>query len=553
MKSDVTDKIFERETEVLNEAEKALQLSEFKENPIFPTFKKLADDYKKLFRQSVKLVTIGDTQQEYLYKLQGDLKNILDNMGQGIFTTDDNLMITDTYSTECINIFGQEIGGRKFSDILRPYNSADSIQVMEQILNKDFLGEDEFKKKVLLLLLPDEVAYKSKLLSIKYMVVQETSKKKSKDLFMIVLTDITEKKQLAARVEEEQQLLKMVVRIVSDKSGFKRCVMEYENFCKLFMPSFIESTTINKTSLYEALRKVHTFKGDFSLFQMQDLVNELSGIELSLLELVDNYGSLKLEQIKETILKYSFYEGLERSLNKVRSAVSFDLLEKDEIVIERDKLQRMEEKLKAAQDETSEMLLKEIKALQFCEFKSLLHMYPEYVLRLADRNGKLVTPFEINCSKEILVDQSYYYNFARTLVNVFRNAVSHGIEEPGLRVSCGKNESGEIHCSVDKADGWILLQISDDGKGIDTEGLRQAAMEKGIWQDQSTSSNNNGDLVKLIFADGISTAAKSDDLSGLGEGLAAVYQEVERLDGRIEVETKEGRGTIFKFFLPLKY
>jgi two-component system, chemotaxis family, sensor kinase CheA len=557
MKNDEIDKIFEREIDVLNEAEKTVQISEFKATPLFPFYKKLADNYKKLFRQSVKLVTIGDTQQEYLHKLQGDLKNILDNMGQGILTTDENLVINDNYSAKCIQLFDQEIGNKKFSDILKPYNSADNIQVIDQILNKDFFKENDFKKKVLLQLLPNEVVYKCKLLDVKYMIVQEnTKKKKSKDTFMIVLTDITEKKQLAARVEEEQQLLKMVVRIVSDKNGFKRCVLEYENFYKLFMHSLAENSVISKMSLYEALRKVHTFKGDFSLFEMRDLAKELNVIELSLLELIENYESYSPVQMKETISGYCFCENIELSLNKVKNAVGYDLLEKDEIVIERVKLQRIEEKCKVIKNETSEMMLKEVKALQYSEFKSLLQMYPEYVLGLAERNGKLVSPFEIQCSKEIAVDQTTYYNFTRTLVNVFRNAVSHGIEEPGFRVQHCKKEFGEIHCSVDLVDNRILIEISDDGKGIDIAGLTQAAMEKGIYQtqtkNQSKCGKNNEDLIRLIFVDGISTATKTDELSGLGEGLAAVYKEVEMLGGRIEIETSEGKGTIFKFFLPLK-
>ena len=101
-----------------------------------------------MLKQSVKIINISDSEHKYLHELQNQLKLILDNTGQCILTTNEQLVIEDNYSAECIKIFGEKIENERFTELIIPYNSRDSIESIEQILNGDIFDENEFKRQV---------------------------------------------------------------------------------------------------------------------------------------------------------------------------------------------------------------------------------------------------------------------------------------------------------------------------------------------------------------------------------------------------------------------
>jgi two-component system, chemotaxis family, sensor kinase CheA len=542
------EKTFSKEKVELDKAEYFMSQTQFQGNPLLPHYADLVNSYRRLIRQSVKLVNIGDTEADYLYKLQSDLKNILDNMGQGIFTTDENLMISGSYSAECSIIFEQDIYNKRFTDIIRQYNSIDKVQAIEQILVGGIFSETEFKRRVLIELLPEEITYKKKLLGIKYKIIKNEWDNDPKDLFMFIISDITEKKQLEDQIEEEKSLLKMIVKIVSEKKAFFRCINEYDSFIKEELDMILSQGFLSCNYLISIMRRIHTFKGNFSMFDMRDAVNGLHEIEQALSVLIDNYNRIPPVKIKEMVKGYDLKGIINKSLEKVRQKIGSQFFNSDEISISRNKLLLIEKKIKEIGDESSGILLNEISALKSVKFKTLLEPYAEYVQRLAERQGKLIEKLEIECPDYLLVDEAEYYNFTKTLVNVFRNAVCHGIEEPQKRLSSGKSEFGRIECSVRKINGRMEIKISDDGCGIDIDKLRQAAIKKGkLKQDELGKS----ELIKLIFSDAITTSDEITEFSGRGEGLSAVAEAAEQLGYSVEVDTWMDKGTAFTFFLPL--
>lgn len=132
--------------------------------------------------------------------------------------------------------------------------------------------------------------------------------------------------------------------------------------------------------------------------------------------------------------------------------------------------------------------------------------------------------------------------FCKTLIHLFRNAVDHGIETPDERLDAGKEEQGRLACQIDGQNGWIMISISDDGRGIDAEKLLAKANHLGIICQDDPS--------RLIFEDGFSTKEQVSALSGRGVGLSAVKAECKKLGGYIDIETTIGQGTVFHFFLP---
>jgi two-component system chemotaxis sensor kinase CheA len=149
-----------------------------------------------------------------------------------------------------------------------------------------------------------------------------------------------------------------------------------------------------------------------------------------------------------------------------------------------------------------------------------------------------------NEGDEVLVNPNIYSDFSKSLVHIFRNSMDHGIESMDDRYNAKKEENATIKCVIKKQDDNILLTISDDGKGIDANILRDKLKVKGI------EKMTDKQVIDLIWDDGMTTNTETTDLSGRGIGLAAVKSETEKLGGNVLVKTKIGEGTTFYFSLP---
>jgi two-component system chemotaxis sensor kinase CheA len=147
------------------------------------------------------------------------------------------------------------------------------------------------------------------------------------------------------------------------------------------------------------------------------------------------------------------------------------------------------------------------------------------------------------------VDKTVLESLGDPLVHLIRNACDHGIETPEQRIQKGKNPEGEIRLSAFHRSGRLIIEIRDDGAGIDGARLKTKAMEKGILSNLNQMSDQDG--INLIFHPGFSTKAEVSEVSGRGVGMDVVKTNIERLQGNIQIETKIGSGTIFKVSLPL--
>ncbi|MCW3059024.1 MAG: hypothetical protein JWQ02_845 [Capsulimonas sp.] len=135
------------------------------------------------------------------------------------------------------------------------------------------------------------------------------------------------------------------------------------------------------------------------------------------------------------------------------------------------------------------------------------------------------------------------------LVHMVRNSVDHGIETPNQRLEAGKSRAGRLQLSARHQAGRIIIEITDDGRGLNTERILKKAIDAGIVSasDQLTEQQ----IFQLIFAAGLSTAEKITDISGRGVGMDVVRKNVEALRGRIDIESAAGKGTVLSIHLPL--
>ncbi|MCK4658127.1 MAG: chemotaxis protein CheA [Phycisphaerae bacterium] len=166
------------------------------------------------------------------------------------------------------------------------------------------------------------------------------------------------------------------------------------------------------------------------------------------------------------------------------------------------------------------------------------------VSRKADKKVELIISGE-----DTELDKNVTQQIGDPLVHMVRNAVDHGIELPQDRIAAGKSEVGHVHLSAAHQGGNIVIQIQDDGKGLDPEKLIAKGIEKGIVQPGEELTDEQA--YSLIFAPGFSTAAQVTDISGRGVGMDVVKRNIEQLRGRTEIASGKGRGSTFSICLPL--
>jgi two-component system chemotaxis sensor kinase CheA len=135
------------------------------------------------------------------------------------------------------------------------------------------------------------------------------------------------------------------------------------------------------------------------------------------------------------------------------------------------------------------------------------------------------------------------------LVHMVRNSVDHGIETPEVRVAGGKPESGTVKLSAYHSAGSVVVEIEDDGKGLNKEVILAKGLERGLVE--AVDNLSDREIHNLIFEPGFSTAKEVTDVSGRGVGMDVVKRNIESLRGQAEIHSEEGRGSIFKMSLPL--
>ena len=150
---------------------------------------------------------------------------------------------------------------------------------------------------------------------------------------------------------------------------------------------------------------------------------------------------------------------------------------------------------------------------------------------------------------ETELDKLIVEDIADPLMHIIRNAIDHGIESPERRLAAGKDERGTVRLSSLQKGNHVVIEVEDDGGGIDLEKIKQKALAKGLVHDVSGMSDR--DVLELIFMPGFSTADTITDISGRGVGMDVVRNNIAAVSGMVDIDTKLGRGSRFTIVLPI--
>ena len=188
-----------------------------------------------------------------------------------------------------------------------------------------------------------------------------------------------------------------------------------------------------------------------------------------------------------------------------------------------------------------------VMAIRMVPVGPTFHRFSRSVRDMARKSGKLARMLIVG--EDIEVDTTILEHIYDPLIHLIRNAVDHGLETPEVRRSLGKDPSGKIVVQAFHDSGHIVVQISDDGAGLDHERIVQSARKRGMISEGARLSET--EIYNLIFQPGFSTADQVSELSGRGVGLDVVQRNVNALSGAIQVESRKGQGTTFTIRLPL--
>lgn len=195
-------------------------------------------------------------------------------------------------------------------------------------------------------------------------------------------------------------------------------------------------------------------------------------------------------------------------------------------------------------------LLEHAKQLVMLPFATLLDLFPKLVRDLARAQGKEIEL--VIRGRDVEIDKRILEEMKDPLIHLVRNSVDHGIEKPEVRAEGGKAPRGTLTIAVSQREGnKVELMILDDGRGIDVERVKSAAIEGQIVSAEEAAQLSEEAALALIFRSGISTSPIITELSGRGLGMAIVREKVEKLGGQITVGTRAQVGTSFRILLPV--
>jgi two-component system, chemotaxis family, sensor kinase CheA len=198
---------------------------------------------------------------------------------------------------------------------------------------------------------------------------------------------------------------------------------------------------------------------------------------------------------------------------------------------------------------TSHALQAMVMQVRMIPVEAVFLRFPRLVRDLSTKLGKQVE-LEL-VGKDTELDRTVVDALGDPLVHLIRNSLDHGLEGPDERVAGGKPATGTLHLSARHAGGNVVIEVRDDGRGIDPVRVARKATERGLIPAEAVDSTDMAKAIELLFHPGFSTAEVTSDISGRGVGMDAVRTTIRELGGEVVMTSEQGEGTVAQIRLPL--
>lgn len=268
------------------------------------------------------------------------------------------------------------------------------------------------------------------------------------------------------------------------------------------------------------------------------------------------------EIVKRASLNTAVNDSTPSAQLKKDMKVSLDRLDNlqnyaSELVIARGRLQQLayqiqNEELINALHNTSKIITNiqdEVMKIRMVPVWQVFDRYPRYVRDLSSKLGKKVD-FVVK-GRDIELDRSLLNALAEPLLHLLRNSMDHGVETPEERLKMNKSKTGTLILEAKRLKNAVMITVTDDGKGLDTDKILRKAIEKGLINEDQAGNLSRQEIFHFITHSGFSTKEAVSDVSGRGVGVDAVRTVLKTIGGSLEIDSQKGKGTVFKLKVPL--
>lgn len=445
-----------------------------------------------------------------------DMRLVLDNVVQGFMTIDRDGVLSSEHSAIVEQWLGVPAAGTTLIEFLAQRSPQFAARVRSSWAE---VIEDVMPLELTLLQMPSLLTLDERYLRFEYKPILQGDRLEKA---LVVISDITAEFQRARSEAERRQSMSAFERMSSDRAGFIEFLEEGT--------ALVEAITSDKVLDEEALRRmVHTLKGNCAIFGI-DAASELCHqIETRLIE--ERVAPLP-EQLRELQSMWTRLRAdVDRLVGSRRS-----LIELDE--------EQYRDLLELARDAGARSLLqRKIEELALEPTRLRLERIAEQARRIVRRLSKGEIDVAIE-DHDLRLDPKRWSSFWSAFVHAVRNAADHGLESPDERASGGKSERGHLSLRTLARGNNFVVEIEDDGRGIDWNALGERARRLGI------PATSDAEIREALFHDGVTTSEHVSEISGRGVGMGAVRAAARAMGGEVAIHSQSGRGTRVEITFP---
>lgn len=445
------------------------------------------------------------------------IRHLLDNTGQGFVYLNPAGEVAQEASRVASEWLGDIHEGLRFSEVLRRFGptTADTFA-----LGWSQLVEGSLPRELCVAQLPRCIEVGQRHLDLTYRTLPE-DEEMPLTAVVVIITDVSAQR-MAERAEARQRdLMSAFDRIRSSPAIFQEFLATTQDL----LDDLSRADQVQRQLVH-----LHTLKGNTAVFGVMAISNLSHRLESLALE---QGRPLCEAQLAELVREWTeFVEEVQPFC-----APDADAFVQLDVATYESHLSRIEAGVQHAD------LAAEVQLWRLEPIHQRLNVLARTGQELARRLGK--GEIQVDChSNGLWVDPKPLQGFWSTLVHLVRNCVDHGLELPAQRIAAGKTPAGRLSLEAQQRDGMLVVEVVDDGRGIDWEAIRAKAKDQGL------AAHTQQDLIAALFQEGLSTRDEVTATSGRGVGTSAVRHALQALGGNIEVDSEPGTGTRVRCSIP---
>lgn len=451
-----------------------------------------------------------------------DIRLVLDNVGQGFITLEADGTLSTERSRVVDEWFGPVSTPMKFWDYLAGRVDGETGKWFE--LGWTGIQDDRLPLELLLEQLPKGAQKEGRFFEFVYRPILREEKLSK---LIVVITDITARIEREMLERSQREMMSIFRRILSDRISLDDFFGEVSELVTAIAASPDSDRDLLK-------RQIHTVKGNTALFGIESVADLCHRLEDRLDDVNSESAGLTAAEKEELRQAWAKIVAMREQL-AVGSSSGGVQLDKEEYTSFLASL---------ADPAVKETIRRTAESWRFEAVDKRLSLVGEQISALARRLNK--APVSVTCiPSPMRLPQEKWRGFWSAFAHVVRNTVDHGVDTSDERVSAGKPERAVVTLGIQRESDAVVVSIRDDGKGINWKSVGERARERGL------PCTTTEDLKDALFAEGVSTRTTVTSTSGRGVGLSVIKEFVKGVGGTIELSSELGRGTEFRFRLPL--